>query len=281
MPPALDNQSHGPPRTRGLCGRKCDPLARRAKSRQKRRLARSMSSSDSQDDPSPDSGTVFSREAVTPRGGFMARPGLKPPPRHAVVVRGGDAPLEEAIPVARSSFPPPAPSEPEPLSMSEKATLRAIPKAKLPRLSTVRFEVPPPAWHDAAPPVPHVALDSAPPPSDAPLVQSVPPVSSGPRTRRQRSGWPVFVAGAAGLLLGLASVLATRGGSSDTPDASAATLAAARPVASPPEALPASPVPAATTPTPEASARAELPAATGRAEPASKPPTAPLRKSIF
>src|SRR5690348_7822181 len=75
---------------------------------------------------------VPSAEAVTPRGGFMARPGLKEPPRHAVVVRGGDITPEEEIPRLRSSVPPPPPSEPPPLSASEQITLRAIPAPSAP-----------------------------------------------------------------------------------------------------------------------------------------------------
>ncbi|HYJ08752.1 MAG TPA: hypothetical protein VEX18_07075, partial [Polyangiaceae bacterium] len=69
-----------------------------------------------------------SRDAVTPRGGFMARPGLKPPPRHAVVVRVGDAPATAEIPKARGSKPPPPPLlTPPALSEDEKDTLRCIP----------------------------------------------------------------------------------------------------------------------------------------------------------
>jgi hypothetical protein len=86
----------------------------------------------SSDDDSPD-GLAISREAETPRGGFMARPGLKVPPRHAVVVRVGDAPQSEDIPVARPSVPPPPPpSEPPAVSSSQKITVRAIPTPSTP-----------------------------------------------------------------------------------------------------------------------------------------------------
>lgn len=237
-----------------------------------------MSSSDSHDDPSPESGPVFSRETMTPRGGFMARPGLKPPPRHAVVVRGGDAPVAEAIPVARSSFPPPAPSEPPPISMSEKATLRAIPAARVPRISTVVFDEPPVTPRASEPPASHVALESAPPPSDSPLVQSIPPASSEPHSRRRGSGWTIVAAGAAGLILGLVSVLATRGGSES---AAAASLAAAAPVV---EAQPVATVlPAKVTTTVTPSTSAEPPSSVkARVETAApKPAAATVKKSIF
>lgn len=237
-----------------------------------------MSSSDSHEDPSPDSGPVFSREALTPRGGFMARPGLKPPPRHAVVVRGGDAPVTEAIPVARSSFPPPAPIEPEsepaPISMSEKVTLRAIPTPKLPRISSVVFDDPPPSPRESEPAPPsYVALESAPPPSDAPLVQSIPPASSRAGSRRNGSGWTIVAAGAAGLILGLASVLATRGGSESAPVAAAPPVVELQPalVVEPP------PAPKAATPSTEAPPVAPKAAVTASAKPA----VATAKKSIF
>src|SRR5688500_11574857 len=110
-------------------------------------------------DESSDEPAAPSRDAVTPRGGFMARPGLKTPPRHAVVVRGGDVEPSESIPVARGSQPPPAPaSEPPPPSASDVVTLRAIPIPK--------SELPAPK--DFAPPQPSPAgpVESLPPPSD-------------------------------------------------------------------------------------------------------------------
>jgi hypothetical protein len=147
------------------------------------------SSSDSHDDDPADSGPAYSRDAVTPRGGFMARPGLKVPPRHAVVVRVGDAPESEHIPLARPSVPPPPPaSEPAPVSASEKITLRAIP----------------------TPSTPPPNIESMPPPSDAPFAASVrSPDSSVPSSRRRNGGssWTIALAAAAGLLLGLASVV--------------------------------------------------------------------------
>lgn len=232
-----------------------------------------MSSSDSHDDPSPDSGPVFSREAVTPRGGFMARPGLKPPPRHAVVVRVGDAPTSEAIPVARSSFPPPAPSEPPPISASDKATLRAIPSVRVPRLATVVFDEPPRSSVSSVPPAAHVALESAPPPSDSPVTQSIPPESS-PRSRHRGSAWTIVAAGAAGLILGLLSVFATRGGT-EAPAAARAPLVEVTPPAVVPEP------PMVTTAAPEATA--PVPSERPRAEPAAPKPAAAAmpKKSIF
>ena len=146
-----------------------------------------------------------SEEAVTPRGGFMARPGLKPPPRHAVVVRGGDAPQSEHIPRYRSSIPPPPPPEaeaqPEPgrLAASEKVTLRAVPtpvssKASAPHLAPMpRVE--------SLPPPSHAPL------SDAPYVSSVSESASGSAQRPPRSRWTIVAAAAAGLVLGLASVV--------------------------------------------------------------------------
>lgn len=241
-----------------------------------------MSSTDSHDDPSPEAGPASSQDALTPRGGFMARPGLKPPPRHAVVVRGGDAPVSEAIPVARSSFPPPAPSEPEPLSLSEKATLRAIPTAKLPRISSVVFDEPPPRA-PSEPPLGPRLIESAPPPSDAPLVQSIPPESSLPRSCRRSSSWTILAAGAAGLLLGLASVLATR---SDHDGGAAHAMAAASPADAPREAVAAPPkaTPGSVSPAPSSSA-AHSPRDEERALPAPpatpKPAAATVKKSIF
>jgi hypothetical protein len=150
------------------------------------------SHSNDQDDPLL-AEPVMSREALTPRGGFMARPGLKAPPRHAVVVRVGDAPDSPHIPRARSSVPPPPPSAPAPTSASEKVTLRAIPTPSSP------------------PPAVAPVLESLPPPSqaplsDAPLVSHL-AASRAPSARGAGgSRWTIVLAAAAGLVLGLASV---------------------------------------------------------------------------
>ena len=161
-----------------------------------------MSSSDSfDDDASPDdSGPTSSRDAVTPRGGFMARPGMKVPPRHAVIVRVGDAPESDDIPLARSSVPPPPPSEPAPapVSASEKITLRAI------RAPSAPQAVAPTSRPPSEPP------PSCGPLSDAPLIAaSVRPTDSslsGSRRQSRGSTWTIALAAAAGLVLGLASV---------------------------------------------------------------------------
>jgi hypothetical protein len=161
-----------------------------------------MSSSHSPDDEDPlDSAPATSGEALTPRGGFMARPGMKTPPRHAVVVRGGDAPESEDIPLARSSFPPPPPpSAPAPPSASEKITLRAIPTPSSPPDAAPEATSAP--FVASVPPV----VESLPPPSDAAVVASVRGPASARRTRGSR--WTIVAAAAAGLLLGFASVAA-------------------------------------------------------------------------
>jgi hypothetical protein len=156
-----------------------------------------MSSSQSHDDDPLDSAPAFSSDAVTPRGGFMARPGLKTPPRHAVVVRGGDVPDYEHIPVARSSAPPPPPvKEPVLASADEKITLRAIPTPPSPRADAPSVSLP-------------RVVESVPPPSDAPMVASSYESSSGPASRRGAGArWTIVAAAAAGLSLGLVSVAA-------------------------------------------------------------------------
>jgi hypothetical protein len=196
----------------------------------------------SSDDDSPD-GPAISREAETPRGGFMARPGLKVPPRHAVVVRVGDAPQSEDIPVARPSVPPPPPppSEPPAVSSSQKITVRAIPTPSTPppplavRESIPGGAIPGGAIPGGAIPGGQSARDprdqatiasllpgelarlrelehtpsSAAPLSDAPLVSNLHD-SEAPSSRRPSSSrWTIVAAAAAGLVLGLASV-ATR-----------------------------------------------------------------------
>lgn len=161
-------------------------------------------SAQSHDDEDPlESSPVMSGDAITPRGGFMARPGLKTPPRHAVVVRGGDAPESDDIPRLRSSLPPPPPSEPVVPSNADKVTLRAIPTPTTPRVTEAS-----PASDSLAPSPP--AIESLPPPSqgplsDAPLVASLPPPAS---QRASNSRWTIVAAAAAGLILGLASVAA-------------------------------------------------------------------------
>jgi hypothetical protein len=162
-------------------------------------------SAQSHDDEDPlESSPVMSSDAITPRGGFMARPGLKTPPRHAVVVRGGDAPESDDIPRLRSSLPPPPPSEPVVPSNDEKVTLRAIPTPKPPSVTEAS-----PA-SDSLAPSPPAATESLPPPSqgplsDAPLVASLPPPAS---QSVKNSRWTIVAAAAAGLVLGLASVAA-------------------------------------------------------------------------
>lgn len=174
-----------------------------------------MRHSEPPDELNPESGTV-SRHILTPRGGFMARPGLKPPPTHAVVVRGGDAPLTEEIPVARSSFlPPPPPSDP---ALSEKDTLRAIPRRSTPPADLMPPSVPARAEVTPMPPMlppPMVPLDSLrpvieslPPPSDAPVATSVD--EALPRLPlKNRSRWAIVAAAIVGLLLGMISVATT------------------------------------------------------------------------
>ncbi len=213
-----------------------------------------MSSSHSSDDEDPLDAAALSDEAVTPRGGFMARPGLKSPPRHAVVVRGGDAPESEHIPLLRSSLPPPPPaSEPAVPSASEKSTLRAMSTPPAARAAPVS-DVPPaaPAAVESVPPSSYAPL------SDAPLVADLSEApSNGPASQRPaRSRWTIVAAAVAGLVLGLASVAArvhapgpaaqpqpavTPAPVASTPAAalpSSATATARPPAAAPPEASP-------------------------------------------
>lgn|GEM_PF-7072481 len=219
------------------------------------------------DDASMDS--PLSGEAITPRGGFMARPGLKSPPRHAVVVRGGDAPQTEHIPRFRSSAPPPPPvSEPAPTpaspSVSEKATLRAIPTPVSSKASAPLRSMPPAV--ESAPAV----IESVPPPSDAPLsdapyVSSVSGTAQGPESQRPgRSRWTIVAAAAAGLVLGLATVAArVYAPSAAVQPSPAATLSApatARSVAPPSTSSVAAPrTPASATPESELSSSQRKP----------------------
>lgn len=161
----------------------------------------------------------------------MARPGLKQPPTHAVVVRGGDAPVTEEIPVARASFlPPPPPSDPQALALREKDTLRAIPRrsAPPPDLTPVPPAVMPPvaaaasmrpaaAVLDSLRPV----MESLPPPSDGPVAAGSGDVGS-PRSRpSHQSRWTIVAAAAAGLVLGMASIATTMSVRSPAPAAAA------------------------------------------------------------
>lgn len=234
-----------------------------------------------------DPGPPLSRDAVTPRGGFMARPGLKAAPRHAVVVRLGDAPESEEIPLARSSVAPAAPnetaeSEAGPVSASEKITLRAIPTPSA---------APPTVRHDAAS---SDAPVSRAPLSDAPLAASVwPPHSSGPSSRRLRAGssWTIAAAAALGLLFGLASI-AARARHTATPATPAAQPPTAAPLAAssgvpelplPPAelALPAPSSPAA--PSSSASEAVAVPRASPRDRHRSHAPSHPsgAKQNIF
>jgi hypothetical protein len=216
-----------------------------------------------------------SADAITPRGGFMARPGLKSPPRHAVVVRGGDAPESEHIPLLRSSVPPPPPaSEPAALSASEKITLRAIPTPPSPNVDLAPLSAVPIVRESLPPPS---APASRAPLSDAPVVTG--PLDEPPYSQRASgSRWTIVAAAAAGLILGLASV--------------AAKVAAPGAAAQPPQGVPlavVAPAPsvALTTPVLAASAApgsvSTLPAPSGeRAEPKparSLPPSS--KRSIF
>jgi hypothetical protein len=216
-----------------------------------------MSHFDSSDSDPPDVSPVSSGQVETPRGGFMARPGLKAPPRHAVVVRVGDAPQSEEIPVARSSFPPAPPSFLPPESLSEKITLRAIPT---PRTAQALARPAAPAVAQvaaatmAAPPAPlPPVLESVPPPSDAPVVTKVEERSSSvPHSQRAaRSRFTILAAALAGLVLGIVSVVTTvhvRDAGSSSPAAAAhiegAALAVVPATASAAPSGATSPVPA-------------------------------------
>jgi hypothetical protein len=241
---------------------------------------------DNQDEP------ALTRDAVTPRGGFMARPGLKAPPRHAVVIRGGDVEPSEDIPVVRGSHPPPAPaSEPPPASSDEKVTLRAIPTG-MPE-PTPKSELP--TQLDLTPPRPVARpLESLPPPSDMPVVASVPAPdlvqTQAQARRRARPRWSIVAAAAAGLLLGLASIAATRAQRDGDSKAAAAPIVPAESLAPTSQALeppgleaelgrqpPLAPLPSASSdaPVPAAGASRQAPAASERARQAGS------KRSIF
>lgn len=273
----------------------------------------------SSDDDSPD-GPAISREAETPRGGFMARPGLKVPPRHAVVVRVGDAPQSEDIPVARPSVPPPPPpSEPPAVSSSQKITVRAIPTPSTPPPPLALPESIPgeaipgeaiPGLQSAQDPRDQATIasllpgelarlrelehtpSSAAPLSDAPLVSNLLD-SEAPSSRRVSSSrWTIVAAAAAGLVLGLASV-ATRMHlqQATTPDVERASLpvvaAAEAPAASQVDARIAEQVaqPAAL-PAPSASAQPGSAAQLSNGAPVERLPAVPrpapsAKRSIF
>lgn len=220
-----------------------------------------------------------SADAITPRGGFMARPGLKSPPRHAVVVRGGDAPESEHIPVLRSSAPPPPPaSGPAQPTTDEKVTLRAIPTPSAPRVNVAPSSSPP-AVSESLPPPSYVPFSRA-PLSDAPVVTSPLDASDAPSSQRASgSRWAIVAAAAAGLILGLASVAAKVAGP---------TVAAQPPQGATLPATPAAPPASVAAPAEAGSAAQPSKAApsptAGRehAEPKLAHPPAPtVKRSIF
>lgn len=238
--------------------------------------------SHSHDDEDPLDSAPVSADAITPRGGFMARPGLKLPPRHAVVVRGGDAPLSEHIPRLRPSVPPPPPaSMPAPPSASdEKITLRAIPTPASPRVAPVVATL---AVSEASAvveslPPPSNAPSSRSPLSDAPFVTS--PLDEAPHSQKASgSRWTIVAAAAAGLILGLASVaakVAAPGAASQPPPA----VTLAMPVAMPNPA-PTTPVLAGSAAEPAKGLGAPVPSSE-RAEPKPARGAAPsAKRSIF
>ncbi len=218
-----------------------------------------MSSSDSQDDGEP-YGPVVSYEAETPRGGFMARPGFKTPPRHAVVVRQGDVPHSDNIPRARPSVPPAAPSARPALKQDDVATLPAIPKATaVPRIALDDVA-------STATPVAHPS-EPAPPLSDSPFVTSAREYDTPSTRRSHRSRQPILAAALIGVVLGLASVAASmraRAPESRTLDAATSVAATPPPVAARLEPQPSS------LPAPSASAIPTASAENGAGGPAEK-----------
>lgn len=243
----------------------------------------------SSSDPS-DANPVSSGQLETPRGGFMARPGLKAPPRHAVVVRQGDAPQSEHIPVARSSMPPPPPE-----SLNEKVTVRAIPTPRPPEPETL---LPPPVIETARVPrdlFPSTApiaatLESACPPSDAPVVAPLAD-EEAPPSRAKRRGLPwltILAAALAGLALGIISVVttvrvreATAEGPAEQPNVVQPAAAAAAPVAAPAVVSAQQPEPAAVVPAEPVAVEAPEPAPAEQeslAKPAARPTP---KRSIF
>lgn len=242
-----------------------------------------MSTHSHDDDSSSDFGPVASRPVPTPRGGFMARPGMKLPPRHAVVVRVGNAPASDEIPVARSSAPPPPPPSEErprsvpPVSSREKVTVPALRTPGPPRVAMASDERPTLQLRTLLPPPPESprALESLPPPSDAPMATSVRVSTAPARAARRGSSWSIVIAAAIGLLLGLVSI--------------ATSTSARRGAAQAPESLPAGqelpPAPVRPLPSARASALTTRPESTAAATTASaraSQASAPARKkSIF
>jgi hypothetical protein len=175
-----------------------------------------MTPPDSSASDATDSKPSPSLEVETPRGGFMARPGLKAPPRHAVVVRTGDAPEDPHIPVARSSLPPPPSSLPPP--SSEAVTRRALPALRVPQLE--QLLPPPPEPHSWVSPLPPlsavptatVLFQASSLPSDAPTVATIDeqaPEKTYGRAPLSRPWLSIVAAALAGLLIGIASVVTT------------------------------------------------------------------------
>jgi hypothetical protein len=203
----------------------------------------------------------------------MARPGLKPPPRHAVVVRVGDAPVTDEIPMARGSKPPPEPARSEvsgPAS-DEKVTLRAIPSPS-PRPSLVEASAADALAPEPLPPV----IESVPPPSDMPVVASIRAPEAPSSRRSPRSASTIVLAAAAGIVLGLGSVALNRWRSID--EAPVGVAGVARPGAELSNAaeprVVAAPL-ASSAPAPSSSATPALQA------PVPAAPRAPARRSIF
>jgi hypothetical protein len=249
-----------------------------------------MSTHSHDDDSSSDLSPVVSRAVLTPRGGFMARPGLKNPPRHAVVVRGGNAELSGEIPVARSSCPPPPPaveqrpSDPAPVASCDKVTIPALPRLPTIDLServTAKLDpvLPPP---DSAPAAwaPR-SIGSVPPPSDAPFATNVRESTLSAGAVKRRSGWTIVAAAAIGLLLGLASIASTLGrahsAAQQQPEAQPLGVA-------PPNAPAARPLPVPQAPATRrdsAPAPSALSAAATPAQPPAPSPAPARKKSIF
>lgn len=246
-----------------------------------------MSTHPHDDDAASELSPVDSRPVPTPRGGFMARPGLKMPPRHAVVVRGGNTRTSERIPVARSSCPPPAPAAaqrpsdpaPAPGASCDKATLPAIPRVPVFELApqTPRVVTGLPAPPESAP-APRSVGSVPPPPSDAPVATSVREPTPLPPPVKRRSWWAVVAAAAIGLLLGLGSIAATLGRSRTAAHEPAAEpLATGAHVSSAPASSPAADEA-------ELAANAGAPPPSAAVTPAQPPASAPAmvrKKSIF
>ncbi len=138
-----------------------------------------------------------------------ARPGLKSPPRHAVVVRGGDRASNRAHPAvcARASHRHHRRPSPSRRPRARRITLRAIPTPVSSKAAALPARSAPPVV-DSLPPPSNAPLSKA-PLSDAPFVSSVSETFAGPESQRSgRSRWTVVAAAAAGLVLGLASVAA-------------------------------------------------------------------------